>query len=224
MRLRLPSFGGARAREAGRADRGIDNLMVVLRESVGANKLDETLQPFGALHAVVDGREIETEMAWFQFLGDMHIRFVFDAPQTMESATPDDLQRLNLSPEDALARAVANIKRVYGKPQLQWLEPPAMQVLGDSEYLNSSYFLDRDFWRTAAKVHTDGVVVGVPKRGALILIPAGEVGAVAGLGRVIAELHVTSEEMRVSSALYLFKEDRWTVFQPPVPDPPPLGR
>ncbi len=70
-------------------DTGAENLMVVLRESVGANKQDEVLKPMGKMRAkLADGREIETEMAWFAFLGDMHIRFVFDSPNYMRNATP----------------------------------------------------------------------------------------------------------------------------------------
>jgi hypothetical protein len=55
-------------------DTGAENLMVVLRESVGANKQDEALKPMGKMRAkLADGREIETEMAWFVFLGDTSV-------------------------------------------------------------------------------------------------------------------------------------------------------
>ena len=59
------------------------NLLVVLRESHGVNKQDESLQPFGKLRATLpDGREIELETSWYQYLGDMHIRLVFDGAQS----------------------------------------------------------------------------------------------------------------------------------------------
>src|SRR5688572_1021879 len=42
------------------------NLLVVLRESPGANKQGEDLQPFGKIHArMPDGREVEFEASWF---------------------------------------------------------------------------------------------------------------------------------------------------------------
>jgi hypothetical protein len=39
---------------------------------------------------------------------------------------------------------------------------------------------------------------------------------VRGLRNGIAYLYTSSENQRVSSALYLFKDDRWTVFQAPL--------
>jgi hypothetical protein len=39
--------------------------------------------------------------------------------------------------------------------------------------------------------------------------------AVDGLRKGVTYLYSSSGQMRVSSALYLFKDDHWTVFQPP---------
>lgn len=131
--------------------RGFDdsaaNLMVVLRESQGSNKLDESLVPMGKAKAKLqDGREVEVDTGWFLYLGDMHIRFVFDTPTSMPSASPIDLERLGLTPEQALALAINNVKRVYGEPSATaWND--LMQVQGKSSDLDSSYFLDKAFGR-----------------------------------------------------------------------------
>src|SRR5512146_1036409 len=94
-------------------DTGAGNLLVVLRESRGANKQDETLRPFGKMRGVLpDGREVDLDISWYKYLGDMHIRLVFDGGQTMQSASSEDLQRLRLSPEEALKLAIANLRRV----------------------------------------------------------------------------------------------------------------
>lgn len=200
------------------ADRSARNLMVVLRESTGANKQDETLQPMGRMRArLSDGKEVDVETAAFPLLGDMHIRFVFDAPSHMPNAKPQDLVRLELSPEQALQLAVGNIKRTYGSPVVKPFTAGLMQVQGKSPDFDSSYFLDREFWRGLLKQHPEGIVVGVPKRGGLVFTPLSNGEAVNGLRKGIAYLHSSSGSMRVSSALYLFKNDRWTVFQSPPP-------
>jgi len=197
-------------------NKSADNLMAVLRESMGANKQDEALKPLGKLTATLpDGKEAQFELAAFEFLGDMQIRFVFDAPQVMHNATPQDLSRLNLSRNAALQLAISNIKRVYGSPTTKPWAGGLMQVQGRSPDLDSSYFLDRDFWRALLKQHPEGLVVAVPKRGGLVFTPLNETKAVEDLRKGIAYLHSSSERMRVSSALYLFKNSRWTVFQPP---------
>jgi hypothetical protein len=203
-------------------NKSADNLMAVLRESMGANKQDEALKPLGKLKVrLADGKDVELELAIFEFLGDMQIRFVFDAPQVMHNAKPEDLSRLNLNPNAALRLAVANIKRVYGNPTARPWSGGLMLVQGKSPDLDSSYFLDQEFWRSLLKQHPEGLVVAVPKRGGLLFTPLKETEAVEHLRKGIAYLHSSSERMRVSSALYVFKNDRWTVFQPPQKTPPP---
>jgi hypothetical protein len=41
---------------------------------------------------------VEFEASWFQYLGDMHLRLVFDGQLRVQSAAPEDLERLKLSP------------------------------------------------------------------------------------------------------------------------------
>jgi uncharacterized protein YtpQ (UPF0354 family) len=200
-------------------DTSAGNLLVVLRESRGENKQEESLQPFGKIRATLnDGREVELETSWYQYLGDMHIRLVFDAGQTMQSASPEDLERLHLSPQDALELAITNLRRVYGAPAAQPWSGSLMQVQGDSADLNSSYFLDREFWRSLQMHHPEGLVVAVPRRGGLVYAPVSDEAAVTSLRFSVAALYAGGPGARLSSALYLFKDDRWSVFQPPQPN------
>ena len=128
--------------------------MVVLRESRGENKQDESLRPFGTVRArMPEGREIEVETSWYQYLGDMHLRLVFDGGQRVQSASPQDLARLHLTPAQALELAGANWRRVHGAPAAQPWSGGLMQVQGDAVDFNSSYFLDRDFWRALQAQH-----------------------------------------------------------------------
>lgn len=197
-------------------DDNAGNLMVVLRELDGANEQAEVLKPLGKMQVTLaDGKQIEMEFAWFRLLGDMVVRFVFDHPDYMTDATPQDLARLKLSPEQALRVAVNNITRVYGEPVATPWSGGLMQVNGKSPDLDSSYFLDRDFWQGLLRQHPEGIVVAVPKRGGLLFTPVTDRNAVDRLRKGIAYLYSSSGDMRVSSALYLFKDDRWSVFQPP---------
>ncbi|MDB5871285.1 MAG: hypothetical protein JWQ07_727 [Ramlibacter sp.] len=197
-------------------DTSAGNLLVVLRETKGANKQDESLRPFGKVRAVLpDGREIELDTSWYKYLGDMHIRLVFDAGQSMQSASSEDLKRLRLSPEEALKVAVANLRRVYGIPFAQRWSGTLMQVLGESSDLNSSYFLDREFWEQLAALHPEGLVAAVPRRGGLVYAPVSDEAAVADLRFSAAALYAGGPGARLSSALYLFKDGRWSVYQPP---------
>lgn len=205
----------ALAQGAPNIDKTTANLMAVLREAHGANKADESLTPVGAVTATVDGKPVTLRPAWFDYIGDMQVHFVFDSPKATAPATMDDLARLKLTPEDALKLAVTNMKRVYGKP---WAEPLAGDLLSLTSRApdyNSSYFLDREFWDEQLKNHPEGLVAAPIKRGGLAWVPAYNTKEVGALRVSVARLHAASGRMRISSALYLYKDGRWTVFQPP---------
>src|SRR5262249_12888544 len=166
----------------GEFDTSASNLLVVLRETPGANQQDEMLRPFGKISAkTADGREFELEVSWFQYLGDMHLRLVFDGDRRVQSASPEDLQRLRLSPEQALDRAVNNLRQRYGEPVAQPWSGGLMQVHGNAPELDSSYFLDRAFWLEQLRQSPEGIVAAVPERGGLVFARADDASAVATL-------------------------------------------
>lgn len=213
-----PAAAGQAASDVETIDTGAGNLLAVLRESAGENKLDETLRPYGPLQATTpQGQRVEFETSWYRYLGDMHIRLVFDGARTLQSASPDDLARLQLTPDEALRLAVANLRRVYGVPHVQPWSGGLMQVKAAAPDLTSSYFLDREFWQALQTRHPDGLVVAVPRRGGLVYAPARDAGAVESLRFSVAALYAGGPGARLSSALYLFKDGRWSVFQAPQP-------
>jgi hypothetical protein len=199
-------------------ERARENLMVIVRESIGANRAEDALVPTGKMKAkLADGREIEMELASWEFIGDTHIRFVFDGPQTMINATPQDLEQLGIrTVDEALALALANLKRVYGEPTAKPFDGGTMEVVGKSPDLDSSYFLDRAFWNGLLKTHPEGVVALVAKRGGLLYAPLSHTETVKRMKLRVAGLHASSGRLRISSALFLFKDGKWSVFQAPV--------
>ena len=107
-----------------------------------------------------DGREVELETASWEFIGDTHIRIVFDGPQVMINATPQDLDHLGVKGvDDALALALTNLRRVYGEPVVSAWKGGIMSVEGKSPDLNSSYILDRNYWKALLKAHPEGLAV-----------------------------------------------------------------
>jgi hypothetical protein len=216
----LAVAGGVHAAPAAPAGEQIEtsagNLLVVLRESPGENKQDESLQPYGKLEGTMpDGRRVEFATSWYQYLGDMHVRLVFEGQRSLQSASPDDLTRLHLTPGEALDVAVANMRRVHGEPMVQPWSGGLMQLRAAAPEFTSSYFLDRDFWQRLQAPHPDGLVVAVPRRGELVYASADDGDAVASLRFGAAALFAGGPGARLSSALYLFKDGHWSVFQSP---------
>jgi len=215
----LPSAAvAAGAPEAANVDKSAASLMAVLRESPGKNKQDDLLQPVGKGRAqMADGKIVNVDFAWYEYIGDMHVRFVFDSPKFVVNAEPDDLRRLNLTPQAALTVAIENLKRVYGRPRAQPFSDDVMEVRGNSADYNSSYFLDLPFWQTLARQSPEGVVAAPAKRGGLLYVPVANAASVEGLRKGVGALYESGGRMRLSSGLYLFKDGHWTVYQAPLP-------
>ena len=192
------------------------NFMLVLREVEGANKQEYGFTPTGpSTGTLSNGEAITLTNAWFDLIGDMHVRFVIDGEHTMTNLSAEQFAEYGLSPEEAVAVAMRNIKARYGEPHATLWEAGIMLVSGESPDLDSSYFLDRTFWDKLLLKHPQGVVVGVPKRGGLIYAPVSDKDALTSLERSIRTLYETSENLRVSSALYLYKDGKWTVYRAP---------
>jgi hypothetical protein len=193
------------------------NFMLVLREVEGANKQDFGFKPAGTGSATLpSGETITMSPAWFDLIGDMHVRFVIDGEHSMQNLTAEEFSALGLTPERAAEVAISNIKSRYGQPHATPWEDGIMLVSGKSPDLDSSYFLDSAFWDGLLREHPEGLIVGVPKRGGLIYAPVSDKRAVSSLERSIRFLYESSDSMRVSAALYLFKDDKWTVYRKPV--------
>lgn len=198
-------------------DKSINNLMVVLRESLDSEvRPDESLEFIGkGVVLTKDGKEIKAEFAHYAYIGDTHIRFVFDGPEVMVNATPSDLSRLNLTPEQALQVALGNIRRVYGPARPVAFVHDIMELESKSEDLISSYFLDKTFWNKLEKENPQGIVAVVPRRGGLLYTAATHASAVESLKQKISYLHSSSEQMRISSGVYLYRGGKWSILQPP---------
>jgi len=201
------------AAESSRPD---ENFMLVLRETENARKQKFGFKASGSARVTLQsGETVTLSNAWFDLIGDMHVRFVVDGEHSLRNVTSAEFAAYGLSPTAAAAVAIANIKARYGSPRATHLANGVMLVAGKSPDIDSSYFLDQDFWDGLLAKHPQGLVVGVPKRGGLIYAPDYNNSAVAFLVNNIRSLFETSEAMRVSSALYLYKDGTWTIYRSP---------
>ncbi|GGC60234.1 hypothetical protein GCM10011396_03910 [Undibacterium terreum] len=193
--------------QEGAAVAKLADLMLILREAPGSNKLDDIIVPAEPLSAADTG--------WFDYLGDMQLRFVFDAGASLRDASAGDLHSLQLSPSQAVRVALQNIKRVYGEPEVRRGNGGLMLIQGRSADFSASYLLDKELWQQLLTQAPGGLVVAAPKRGGLLFTPLADGKSVERLRKLIVPLQASSEQGKLSSALYLFKDGRWTIFQAP---------
>ncbi len=201
------------------AQDGRDTLLVVLRHAGDASRTEDGLAPVATIQVPLpNGATASMSPAWYDLIGDLQARLVYVAADSMRTLHTEELAALALAPEQAVAVALANLERLHGAPAARpWHN---LQIVnGRSADYDSSYFLDRAFWRRLLAAHPQGLVVAVPRTDLLLFAPVSDTPAVDSLRKGIAGLHSGGGDYRLSSALYLFKDDRWTVFQPAAPAP-----
>jgi hypothetical protein len=199
------------------AEDGLDSILVVLRQGDGNSRTEDAATPAAAIEVPLpNGATASMVPAWYDLVGDLQARLVRVDATSMRSVHAEEVAAL--TPERALARALTNLERLHGAPTASpWHN--LQRVNGLATDYDSSYFLDRAFWRRLLDAHPQGLVVAVPRIDALLFAPASDTPAVASLRQGIGALHAGGGDYRLSAALYLFKDDRWSVFQAATPAP-----
>ena len=197
----------------------LDTLLFVLRERPGADKADESLALVDPFEVPLPGGGGTATLApaWFDLVGDLQLRLVRDTPEWVFTLHASELDDLNLRADEALAIALANFRRLHGPPEVSaWHN--LHRVGGATEDVDPGWFLDRALWRGLLAEHPGGLVAALPRTDLLVFAPVTDAAAVDSMRRGIPGLHAEGGDYRLSSALYLFKDDRWTVFRPAGPD------
>ena len=193
----------------------VDTLLFVLRERPGANKPEESLALVDPFEVPLPGGGGTAAMApaWFDLVGDLQLRLVRDTPEWVFTLHASELADLNLCADEALAIALANFRRLHGPPSVSaWHN--LGRVGGTTEDVDHAWFLDRALWRGLLAEHPDGLVAALPRTDLLVFAPATDTAAVDSMRQGIPGLHAGGGDHRLSGALYLFRNDRWTLFQP----------
>jgi hypothetical protein len=195
----------------------LETLRFVLRERPGANHATESLRlvdPFEV--PLPGGGAAAMAPAWFDLVGDLQLRLVRDTPDWVFTLHASELADLKLSADEALAIALANFRRQHGPPKVSaWHN--LRRVGSAAEDVDHGWFLDRAVWRGLLAEHPGGLVAALPRTDLLVFAPAADTAAVDSMRQGIPGLHAGGGDYRLSSALYLFKDDRWTVLQPAAP-------
>ena len=193
----------------------LDTLLFVLRERPGADKAVESLALVDSFEVPLPGGGGTAALApaWFDLVGDLQLRLVRDTPEWVFTLHASDLDDLALRADAALAIALTNFRRLHGPPSVSaWHN--LRRVRGATEDVDHGWFLDRALWRELLAEHPGGLVAALPRTDLLVFAPATDAAAVDSMRRGIPGLHAGGGDYRLSAALYLFKDDRWTVFQP----------
>lgn len=182
-------------------ERGRDSLMAQVQPWPGARMERECLRPPGEPGPTVS----------YGYLGDMQLRLVFDEPGQAQSsaARHEDLARLELTPQKAVAHAAANTLCANGAPQVTTLGEGVYALRGAHLEYNATYLLDRAFWRGQLQKFPAGLLAALPRKGALLFCPVGDPGVEEELARQAGRIFAAAGDAAVSACIYRFDAAGW---------------
>lgn len=146
------------------------------------------------------------------YLGDIRLNFRFAG--SGRDALVSDLQRLGITPAQALGLAVLNHKRQYGDASFVPVSDGVSMLKCSDPAVCTTFFLDRRLWKQLLAKYPEGVLVAVPREGSLLFSPAGDPDASRRLRETAARMLNVGGNARVSRNLYRFGSTGWQIASP----------
>jgi len=149
------------------------------------------------------------------FVGDLDIRYAFDADSGFRYLTERDLKTLKLTRDQLLPLAVANYRKRY--PKLTVERPTAfIGMLANGGELEPSMMLDVDFWEKekSRPLYAGGdIVASAPARDVLWFTGLKPIDNVRNLKTNTERVHKEAGERAISKLMYLWRNKRWEVLE-----------
>lgn len=156
----------------------------------------------------------QAQLAIYGYLGDMALRLVFRDQDCIDSPVRlEEIARLELTPERALALATVNFKRINGPAEVRRFAPGVHALWASNPDAYAGYLLDRTYWRSQLKRYAQGVLVALPRPGNVLFASAADTAAAQELKRLAAQSYHAADEHGLSAYLYRFDAEGWHVHE-----------
>lgn len=194
------------AREGGPDTALEDYLRVIGADEAPSPTLDElvvTVRHASILEATRGGGELVT----WPFVADMVTVLAFDRPESIQLATPQDLERLGLEREAAHDHGARNI---LSRLQVERRgDGPLFMLTADGNY-EASLLLNGPLWTQLAAGVAGPLLASAPCRDIIYYTGEHEPGGVEQLTRATAHMVKVGSHV-VSRAILRLAKDRWEV-------------
>jgi hypothetical protein len=159
----------------------------------------------------------KADLACYHYLGDMRLEFVLrrGAEEGLRELSRSEFDAMRLAPQQGTQMAMQNIKREFGEAEIRRANGGLLLLQCKSPEFSASYLLDQELWNTLLKQAPEGLVAAVPRRGAVLFAPLADKKSVERLSKLVPDLYAGAAQQQVSAALYLYKDQRWSLYQSP---------
>lgn len=186
--------------------------MPLVRSFTGAIRKAQDIRPLTGMK--LEGAENQPDLLPVidTFVGDLDIRYAFDADAGFRYITEGDLKRLKIPREQLLRLALANFHRRYPKITIE--RPIAfVGMLANGGELEPSMMLDAEFWEKEKARYGGELVAAVPARDVLWFTGLKPVENVRNLQGNTERSHKEAGVRAISKLMYLWRNKRWEVLE-----------
>jgi hypothetical protein len=152
----------------------------------------------------------DNALVFDHFVGDLHLRYVFEDPSFMLALRMRDLKRLGVTRDELPTLVVSNYRRLYPKVGVAWPER-WLGVLTNGGELEPCTLLDGAFWQNQQKAFGGDLIAAVPSANEVYFTPR-EPKQNIELLKHLAILHYEKAGKRaVSRTVFAWRFFRWEV-------------
>jgi uncharacterized protein YtpQ (UPF0354 family) len=192
-----------------------NDIVPLVRSFTGAIRKFQDIRPLTGMK--VDGLENQPDLLPLidTFVGDLDIRYAFDAENGFRYLSERDLKTLGVARDQLLSLAVANFRRRY--PRISVERPVAfIGKIANGGELEPSMMLDAAFWEKEKfrPVYAGGeIVAAVPTRDILWFTGRKPMENVRNLRVNTERSHQEAGQRAISKLMYLWRNKRWEVLE-----------
>jgi len=189
-----------------------DNIVALVRRFEGPLRKFQDIKPLTGMK--VQGLENQPDLLPLidTFVGDLDIRYVFDADSGYRYLTERDLKTLKLSRDQLPALALANQRRLY--PRITVERPtPFVGMFANGGDLEPGKMLDFEFWEKEKSRFGGEIVCAVPARDVCWFTGLKPADNVSNLRINTERVHKEAGERAISRLLFLWRNKRWELLE-----------
>lgn len=191
-----------------------ETIVALVRRFEGPMRKVQDIKPLAGMKSqVLDGNP-ELLPLIDTFVGDLDIRYAFDADSGFRYMTERDMKGLKLTRDQLLPLALANQRRLY--PKITVERPTAfVGMFANGGELESSKMLDFDFWekeKTRPQYGGGDIIAAVPVRDVCWFTGTKPADNIGNLRANTERAHNEAGERAISKLLYVWRNKRWELF------------
>jgi hypothetical protein len=206
----LPAVG-SRAHAQDPLPRTRSNIVALVRSHPGVDPKSRPVQKLEPIALKLDPKLApEDAPAFDHFVGDLHLRYVFDDPKFTPFVYVRDLKRLGIDRDELPALVVANFRRLY--PKLAVAYPDRwLGLVTRGGGVEPCVMLDGAFWQQQMKSMGGEVIAAVPSVEEVYFTPLEPKQNVELLKHLAILHHEKAGKRAVSRTVFVRRNFRWEV-------------